>query len=94
MRFAPFNSANATATVFLEIFRILNYPEIEININGKSGREFSGSNVIGEFTVQEKVAIIENQGHIYKLYLLYYANQRNTEVDKLFSQILLSLHLN
>jgi len=89
----PVTSTNKVE-ISLEIFRILSYPEIDINISGKSGKEFSGSNVIGEFTVQEKVAILENQGEIYKLYLLYYANKRNTEVDNIFSQILSSLNFN
>lgn len=76
------------------IFRISQYSEKDITINGQTGKEFVGSTKIGDRTIQEKAAILEKNGQIYKLHLLYYADQRNLEADNLFSQVRDSLKIN
>lgn len=81
---------NNIETIY-SIFRGL-YQETDINVNGISGKQFQGSHLLGDKNIQEKAVIVENQGQIYKLHLLYYSNERNTQVDNLFSQILSTLY--
>jgi hypothetical protein len=85
------SSETNNASLLLNTFRLANYQEATLNIGGIPGNEFIGSTVIGDVTVQERAAIFEHKGQIYKLHSIYQSPSRNPEVDNLFSQILASL---
>lgn len=74
------------------IFRDHHYQESDIVINSKPAKKFTGTMLTslptGNIVLQEIAALVENNGQIYRLELIYYKPQRNSEVDNLFLKIL------
>ncbi len=77
--------------ILTKMYEVFDYSENNIHIGNVVGKEFTGSTTLKNRIIQEKTAIFEYQGYNYKLGLSYFSNQRDQQLDQLFSQILSSL---
>jgi len=88
------STATNNASIIDNIFRDSGYKESDVVFGGVAGKEFLGATRVDETAFQEKIAIAENHGTIYKLHLIYKLPERDKKADDEFSQILSTLHFN